>query len=73
MADAGHIPSGSRHCVWTPREKGRLNRFPRADKKIRRIGKLILQGRPVRTGIDAAERMSAAALRRQWSSPTLGK
>ena len=32
MPNAGHIPSASRHCVWTPRGKGRVNRFPRAKK-----------------------------------------
>jgi two-component sensor histidine kinase len=41
MANAGHIPSDSRHCLWTPQGKGRLYRFPRAKSKLdeRRTGK----------------------------------
>src|SRR4030095_7082635 len=29
-----HMPSGSRHCVWTLRGNGRLNRFPRSNNKF---------------------------------------
>ena len=36
MPNTGHIPSGSRHCVWTLRGNGRFNRFLRANNNSSR-------------------------------------
>jgi hypothetical protein len=72
----GHIPSGSRHWVWTGRGKRRLNRFPRTTNKIESNG-LTGNDRPRANGSSLYRhsrlRRPATAPRRQRASPQAGK